>query len=72
MIIHTIKRIGLPKLYIWFIINTGLVLPLKIAMAQCQNAICNPLTANSFSALITSLADIAFAIGFPIAVMFII
>ena len=78
MIIHSTKKIHLFKRYIWFIINAGLVLPLKIVMAQgscppCPpNAICNPLAACSFNALITSLANIAFAIGFPIAIMFIL
>ena len=73
MIIHNIKKIRLPKAYIWLIINIGLVLPLKIVKSACQpNTICNPLTAGSFSALITSLANIAFAIGFPIAIMFIL
>lgn len=73
MIIHSTKKIYLSKAYIWLIINIGLVMPLKIVMAQCQpNTICNPLTAGSFSALITSLANIAFAIGFPIAIMFIL
>lgn len=70
MIIHNIKKIRLSKAYIWLIINTGLILPLKIVMAQ--SVIGNPLKAQSFSDLITSLANIAFMIGFPIAVMFIL
>ena len=77
MIIHKIKKSLMLKPYFWVIIN--LVLAPRVYAGDLQgdvacdsSEICNPLKASSFSELIADITNIAMAIGFPVAVMFII
>lgn len=79
-IIHKIKNNVLFSRFFWGIINVGLFLPFGFLRAngpgECgtctKGEFCNPLCADSFEELVGALANIAFAIGVPIAVVFII
>ncbi len=68
--INKINKITLSPLFFWVIINIALA-P-KVFAAPNEGGLVNPLSSDTFEALITNIANIMMKIGIPIAGIFII